>query len=66
MVEAPADHLVGSGGLFGTIQEDNYQERGFVGMEKISTIGFPSESEGASPGRTVLAGESSSGRPSFR
>ena len=30
MVEAPADRLVGHGGLFGTIQEDSYQELAFA------------------------------------
>ena len=38
MVEAPADHLVGPGGLFGTIQKDSCQEVEFVEMEKIFTI----------------------------
>ena len=66
MVEVPADHPLGPRGLCGTVQEDSYQERASVGMERISTIGFPLREWGASPGRAVLTGESSSGRPSFQ
>ena len=43
MVEAPADHPVGPGGLCGTIQEDRCQELAFVVMQKISTVGISME-----------------------
>ena len=43
VVEAPADRLVGHGGLFGTIQEDSYQELAVVVMQRISTVGISIE-----------------------
>ena len=67
MVEAPADRLVGPGGLCGTIQEDSCQELAFVVMQKISTVGISTEVQlgvtGTSSGSVAVAGESSfSGR----
>ena len=43
VVEAPADRLVGPGGLCGTIQEDSWQELAFVVMQKISTVAISME-----------------------
>ena len=63
MVEIPADHLVGPGGLCGTIQDDSCQELEFGG-ENLHDRRSTQRVRGTSPGSAVLTGES--GRPSFQ
>jgi len=60
VVEIPAEHQVGPGSLFGTIQEGSYLELAFVvGMERIS---MELKECGTRSGSAAIAGESSSGR----
>ena len=61
MVEIPAEHLVGLGGLCGTIQEDSCQELEFRGDgENLYDRRSTQRVRGTSPGSAVLTGEASS------